>query len=122
MIDKKKLLTEIKMLKGIRDFEQDDLLNLIIEDSIERIISYINVGRGEDDVYKEVPTPLTYVVRDVASKRFNRLNQEGAKKVSEEGSSFDWQDDYLKEYEHILHAYQKPPDEFIKPKGIARFI
>lgn len=122
MIDKKKLLTEIKMLKGIRDFEQDDLLNLIIEDSIERIISYINVGRGEDDVYKEVPTPLTYVVRDVASKRFNRLNQEGAKKVSEEGSSFDWQDDYLKEYEQILHAYQKPPDEFIKPKGIARFI
>lgn len=60
------------------------------------------------------------MVRDVAAKRFNRLNAEGTTKMGEEGSNFEWQDDYLKEYQSLLQKYADKPDNYAK--GIARFI
>lgn len=112
------MLEEIKLLKGITDNIQDGLLLLCIKDSRERILSFMNVYRSEP--LENIPPDLTYILRDVATKRFNRLNAEGADKTSEEGTSFDWQSSYLDEYKDILASYTDKQEH--TAKGIARFI
>lgn len=97
------LLDEVKLLKGIDDDLQDDLLELIIDESEQRILSYINSIRSQP--MDKVPDEISYIVRDVSIKRFNKLNSEGTIKDSEEGRSFDWEDTYLAEYEPILDRY-----------------
>nr|DAT16010.1 MAG TPA: PORTAL PROTEIN, 15 PROTEIN, HEAD PROTEIN, VIRAL INFECTION, TAILED.2A [Caudoviricetes sp.] len=117
-MDREKLLDEIKLLKGIEDSNQDKLLNLIIEDSDQRVLTYINLYC--DKFQKETPEELIYIVRDVAVKRFNRLNSEGTTADSEEGRSFTWEPSYLAEYEDILKDFAK--NRKYRSKGIARFI
>lgn len=100
-MDKTKLKAEIKVYKGITstDITQNELIDLAIDESIERILAKIN-DYSETDILS-IPESLTFVVRDVAIKRYNRLNSEGTKADSEEGRSFNW-DSYLDEYDTTL--------------------
>lgn len=114
------LLDDVKLLKGITDELQDNLLALIIDESEERVLGYINAGRTEK--LEVIPGELNYIIRDVAIKRFNRLNSEGATKDSEEGRSFEWQSSYLDEYATVLDRYKDPavaPDQ--TRRGSVRF-
>lgn len=112
------ILDEVKLLKGIPkdDTVQDDLLNLIIEDSKERILAFVNLHSGTQKT--ELPESVNYIIRDVSVKRYNKLNSEGATADSEEGRSFSWEPNYLSEYEEILANLVMNK----RPKGIARFI
>lgn len=80
-------LKEIKVLLGISDELQDELLTLVIQDSEERILSVLNqyAQKNGTDKYDAVPDSLNYILRDVSIKRFNKRNSEGqvltAKKV-----------------------------------------
>ena len=116
-IDTNEILEEIKLLKGVSDNAQDDLLNLTIKESIERILAFVN--RYSETSITEIPSNAAYIVRDVAVKRFNKLNSEGAKADSEEGRAFTWEDNYLSEDDKqvlISLATQK------RARGVARFI
>lgn len=116
-IDTNEILKEIKLLKGVSDTAQDDLLNLTIKESIERIIAFVN--RYSESSISEIPNSATYIVRDVAVKRFNKLNSEGAKADSEEGRAFTWEDSYLSEDDkQVLISFASKR----KARGIARFI
>ncbi|HEM2656062.1 TPA: phage head-tail connector protein [Streptococcus suis] len=117
-MDKAKLKDEIKIYKGIAsaDATQDELINLAIGESIERILAKIN-DYSEMEVL-DIPSNLTFVVRDVAIKRYNRLNSEGAKADSEEGRSFKW-DGYLDEYDTTLRRVALGHRQ--AGRGIARF-
>lgn len=116
-IDMNEILKEIKLLKGVSDTAQDDLLNLTIKESTERILAFIN--RYSESSIKEIPSSAAYIVRDVAVKRFNKLNSEGAKADSEEGRAFTWEDSYLSEDDKqtLISLASKR-----KARGIARFI
>ncbi|OHX28331.1 hypothetical protein BKX95_00290 [Streptococcus iniae] len=118
-MDKNLLLTEVKLFKGIAsdDTTQDELIRLAISESIDRVLAKIN--EYSDDEVVDVPKRLTFVVRDVAIKRFNRLNSEGTTEDSEEGRSFKW-DNYLKEYESTIKSIAV--GKRYSGKGIARFI
>ena len=94
-IDTNEILKEIKLLKGVSDTAQDDLLNLTVKESIERILAFVN--RYSESSITDIPNSAAYIVRDVAVKRFNKLNSEGAKADSEEGRAFTWEDSYLSE-------------------------
>lgn len=111
------LRNEVKLYKGIEDDIQDDLINLAISESIQRVLAKIN--EFSDTVVEEVPDRITFVVRDVAVKRYNRLNSEGASADSEEGRSFTW-DGYLDEYENTLRSVAVGKSR--QGKGITRFI
>lgn len=116
-IDTNEILKEIKLLKGVSDTAQDDLLNLTIKESIERILAFIN--RYSETSITEIPNNAAYIVRDVAVKRFNKLNSEGAKADSEEGRAFTWEDNYLSEDDKqvlISLATRR------RARGVARFI
>lgn len=110
---------ELRLLKGIpkADQEQDDLLALIVRDSFERMIAYVN--RFSDLPLEELPESVAYILRDVAVSRFNRLNSEGATADSEEGRSFTWEDGYLTDdNKAILEGLAVK----YRARGIARFI
>lgn len=109
------ILDDIKLFKGITDDSQDKLLELIISDSTERILAEVNLHT--DKSLESLPDSISYIVRDVAIKRYNKLNSEGAKADSEEGRSFTWEDSYLDEYKEILANLQVKR----QAKGIARF-
>ncbi|HFI0135923.1 TPA: phage head-tail connector protein [Streptococcus suis] len=117
-MDKAKLKDEIKIYKGIAsaDTTQDELIILAIDESIERILAKIN-DYSETDIMI-IPDNLTFVVRDVAIKRYNRLNSEGAKADSEEGRSFNW-DGYLDEYDTTLRRVALGRRQ--TGRGVARF-
>lgn len=116
-IDTDEILKEIKLLKGVSDIAQDDLLNLTIKESIERILAFIN--RYSETSIAEIPNNAAYIVRDVAVKRFNKLNSEGAKADSEEGRAFTWEDNYLSEDDkQVLISLATKR----RARGVARFI
>lgn len=116
-IDTDKILKEIKLLKGVSDIAQDDLLNLTIKESIERILAFIN--RYSETSITEIPNNAAYIIRDVAVKRFNRLNSEGTKADSEEGRAFTWEDSYLSEDDkQVLISLATKR----RARGVARFI
>lgn len=116
-IDTDEILKEIKLLKGVSDIAQDDLLNLTIKESIERILAFIN--RYSETSITEIPNNAAYIVRDVAVKRFNKLNSEGAKADSEEGRAFTWEDNYLSEDDkQVLISLATKR----RARGVARFI
>ena len=116
-VDTNEILKEIKLLKGVSDIAQDDLLNLTIKESIERILAFIN--RYSETSITEIPNNAAYIVRDVAVKRFNKLNSEGAKADSEEGRAFTWEDNYLSEDDkQVLISLATKR----RARGVARFI
>lgn len=118
-MDKGGILSEVKLFKGITDNLQDDLISLIISDSIDRILAEANSIINEpDELIVELPDSMTFIVRDVAIKRYNKLNSEGATEDSEEGRSFKWEKSYLDDYRHILANLGKS----YRAKGIARFL
>lgn len=118
-MDKELLLTEVKLFKGIsaKDTSQDDLIKLSINESIDRILAKLN--DYSDTEMTEIPKRLTFIVRDVAIKRYNRLNSEGTVEDCEEGKTFKW-DSYLKEYESTLRS--AAIGKVYSGKGVARFI
>lgn len=116
-IDTNEILKEIKLLKGVSDTAQDDLLNLTIKESIERILAFVN--RYSETSITEIPNNAAYIVRDVAVKRFNKLNSEGTKADSEEGRAFTWEDNYLSEDDkQVLISLATKR----RARGVARFI
>lgn len=102
------LLEEVKTFKGINDDLQDNLIDLIISESQQRILGYINIKR--DEPLLKVPEEIEYIVRDVSIKRYNKLNSEGATSDSEEGRSFSWETSYLHGYEDVLNKYRDNED------------
>ncbi|WP_251870181.1 phage head-tail connector protein [Enterococcus italicus] len=116
------MLEEIKLLLGIEDNLQDALLNLVIKDSEQRILSVLNqfATKNGTDNQKVIPEDLSYIHRDVAIKRFNKRNSEGATADSEEGRSYTWEASYLNEYLDIFDEYTKPSVRV--GKGVTRFI
>ncbi|HEQ8056616.1 TPA: phage head-tail connector protein [Streptococcus pyogenes] len=107
----KQLIDDIKLFIGISkdDGAQDELITLAISESNEY---------SETEITK-IPDRLRFIVRDVAIKRFNRINSEGTVEDSEEGKTFKW-DSYLKEYESTLRS--AAIGKVYSGKGVARFI
>lgn len=72
-------LKKLKTLLAIKNDGQDDLLNLILDQTT----SALEFKLSNDDVPKE----LNYILIEVAIKRFNRIRNEGMTSYSQEGES-----------------------------------
>ncbi|HFP9165653.1 TPA: phage head-tail connector protein [Enterococcus faecium] len=116
------MIEEIKLLLGINDDLQDHLLDLLITDSEERILSTLNSFALKNGTEKlsTIPETLAYVKRDVIIKRFNKINSEGTTADSEEGRSYTWEKSYLDEYLTVFDEITKPENR--AGRGITRFI
>ena len=87
-------ITQAKILLGIEDNLQDELLTTIAMLTTANFLAYA----GVDDV----PEGLEYIVTEVIIKRFNRIGAEGMSNHSLEGTSMTFNSDDFKEYDSVI--------------------
>lgn len=109
------ILTSVKLLLNISDTKQDDLLNLIIQDSKERLTGYINQDGMYDIAY---PNALDWIVRELTVRRFNRIGDEGKTSSSENDLSSSWIENDIADYAVYLDKYRQKTGG----RGTARFL
>ena len=78
------MLEKIKILLGITDTSQDDLLQQLFEDATEDVLNWTNRS--------ELPTSLESPVRQITVIRYNKLGVEGQNSHSEGGISRNFED------------------------------
>lgn len=109
------MLANVKLLLNISDTKQNDLLNLIIQDSKERLTGYINQDGMYDITY---PPALDWIVRELTVRRFNRIGDEGKTSSSENDLSNSWIENDIADYAVYLDKYRQKTGG----RGIARFL
>lgn len=85
-------LEDVKTLLSITDNEQDKLIEKIIKNTEKRLINRLPDG------VNNVPDELSYIVEDVAIKRYNRIGAEGMSSESIDGRSSTFQESDFNEY------------------------
>lgn len=92
-------LEDVKTLLSITDNEQDKLIEKIIKNTEKRLVNMLPDGANN------VPDELSYIVEDVAIKRYNRIGAEGMSSESIDGRSSTFQesdfDEYLSDIERL---------------------
>ncbi|HDT6968818.1 TPA: phage head-tail connector protein [Staphylococcus aureus] len=86
----------IKVLLGLKDSKQDGLLDIIIKNTESRLLSKLPFN------IKEVPDNLSFIVEEVAVKRYNRIGSEGMTTESVEGRTNTFQPNDFDEYQSII--------------------
>lgn len=94
-----KVVSEVKVLLGIKDTLQDEVLDLIVRNTSTRVNALLGTI--------EVPAELDYILIEVAVTRFNRLGSEGYSQDNLEGHSITFNGDDLAPYRDDINAYIK---------------
>ncbi len=92
-----KVVNTVKLLAGITDNEQDDVI-LALEEMTRNQLSMM-----VDET--SVPPPLEAVVLPVTLARFNRLGNEGMRSYSQEGESITYPASDFNEYADVIERY-----------------
>ena len=102
------MIERIKRLVGIRDTEQDEVIEDIVELVSAHILSYIGSTT--------LPRPLNFIVVELSVRRYQRLGSEGMMSEETEGHriSFYDLDKEMDPYLDILDEYR---DENGKGRG-----
>lgn len=106
------MLKDLKEFLGITDTDRDNLLNLIISDTTNRL--KVRLGGIEP------PEELEYIIRDVSIIRFNRIGSEGLSIHSVEGESLHFNEDDFAGYMDDIEAFLDGQKE--NKRGKVRFI
>ncbi|MFC7364535.1 MULTISPECIES: phage head-tail connector protein [Bhargavaea] len=106
-MDKNQILMRVRTLLDIKDGLQDDALEEIVGSRIEHLKLEL-----ESDT---VPEALSFIIVELAVRRFNRLGSEGMKGESVEGHSVNFYglEDEFKPYQRLIDRFrpktQHPP-------------
>ncbi|WP_450626406.1 phage head-tail connector protein [Streptomyces sp. NPDC001193] len=92
------VLENVKKLLSINDDKQDELLEIIINNTEKRLISLLPLET------EEIPERLEYIVEEVSVKRFNRVGAEGMTQESIDGRSNTFQSNDFDEYMDVINA------------------
>lgn len=98
------ILDSVKLRIGLTDTMQDNLLNELIEDATARVLAYIN---QDGVVNKTVPDAVTWVIKDVVVKMYNRIGDEGKTASGEGNVSNTWETIDLSKYADGLDVYRE---------------
>lgn len=110
---KNEILDAVKLLLGIKDNDKDDVLMLLIEDTVNSVLAYCRI----DVLPRQIDMPL---FRRLTVKRYTANQNGGVKSVTEGERKVEYSDDnydYLKEYAIRLKPFVsrkvKVPSEVI---------
>ena len=90
------LLNRIKVLLGINDYDNAELINEIIELTKSKILNYIDKT--------ELPKELEFVLVELSIQRYNKMGSEGISSESVDGKSVSYEADF-ESYKHYLDDY-----------------
>ncbi|MBH9580883.1 phage head-tail adapter protein [Staphylococcus felis] len=92
-------IDDIKIMLGIFDDKQDEILNTVVRLTTQRLLSKL------PKTETTVPERLEYIITEVAIKRFNRIGAEGMSSESVDGRSNTFKDDDFDEYLKDIEEY-----------------
>ena len=117
MADNEELIKDLKVILDIdsTDSSSDDLLNLVVKRTKQRLLAKIKKGPDET-----VPNQLEYILFEVSVRRFNRINNEGMKSYSEDGENVTFNEDDFTGFENEISNYLSDQNESQMPT--ARFL
>lgn len=93
------MLYLVKLLLNITDYDQDELIENILEMCKEEATTYCNL--------KFYNPALNNIVVMMAVERYNKLTTEGASKVAMDGISEEYLDGYSKNIYDSLKRYRR---------------
>lgn len=91
------LLNRVKVLLGITNNDNEELLREIIEITKSKILSYINEI--------EIPIELEFVLVELSIKRFNRIGSEGFTSETVDGKTMSYEESEFEGYKKYLDDY-----------------
>ena len=91
------LLNRVKVLLGITNNDNEELLREIIEITEAKILNYINSS--------ELPRQLEFVLVELSIKRFNRIGSEGFTSETVDGKTMSYEESEFEGYEKYLDDY-----------------
>lgn len=106
------MLSEVKLLLGIEDTSRDSLLELLISTAKARLKTLLGGV--------EPPDSLSYIVRDVAIIRFNKIGSEGVDSHTVEGESMTFTEDDFIQFKDEIQAFLDTQKE--SARGKVRFL
>ena len=108
------VIDKIKTLLGLKDNDQDNLLNVIIENTEQALCFKLSAD--------EVPKELNYVLVEVAIKRFNRLKNEGMTSYSQEGESITFNSSAFNDFNSDIQQWRADNNKNERSLGKVHFI
>ena len=108
------VIDKIKTLLGLKDNNQDDLLDVIIENTEQALCFKLSAD--------EVPKELNYVLVEVAIKRFNRLKNEGMTSYSQEGESITFNSSDFNDFNSDIQQWRADNNKNERSLGKVHFI
>ena len=91
------LLNRVKVLLGITNNDNEELLREIIEITEAKILNYINSS--------ELPKQLEFVLVELSIKRFTRIGSEGFTSETVDGKTMSYEESEFEGYEKYLDDY-----------------
>ena len=91
------LLNRIKVLLGITNNDNEELLREIIEITEAKILNYIN----SSELHKQ----LEFVLVELSIKRFNRIGSEGFTSETVDGKTMSYEESEFEGYKKYLDDY-----------------
>lgn len=92
------MLKKLKLLLGITDNSQDELLRILLDYTTEEVVNYTHNNRLD---------VLENVIVYVACWKYNSLGTEGVDAENYSGVSFTYSNDYPDNIKKQLQAYRK---------------
>lgn len=108
------VIDKIKTLLGLKYNNQDDLLDVIIENTEQALCFKLSAD--------EVPKELNYVLVEVAIKRFNRLKNEGMTSYSQEGESITFNSSDFNDFNSDIQQWRADNNKNERSLGKVHFI
>lgn len=108
------MLNNLKTMLGLKNGDQDALLNLIITNTDHALCFKLQTN--------EVPAELDYIELEVCVRRFNRIKNEGMASYSQEGESITFTSSDFDDFLNDINLWKQRNDKDVKSLGNVRFI
>ena len=108
------VLKNLKTMLGLKNDDQDDLLNLIINNTDHALCFKLES--------KEVPAELDYIELEVSVRRFNRIKNEGMAVYIQEGESITFNSSDFDDFLDDINLWKRRNQKDVQTLGKVQFI
>lgn len=110
-------LADLKTMMEIKTDTQDDVLNLIINNTTKALRFKLDLKPTED-----FPEELSYIALEVCVRRYNRRKNEGMTSYEQEGQSFTFKSNDFDDFADDINGWKEANGKNAKSLGTVSFI
>lgn len=110
-------LDDLKTMMEIKSDAQDDVLNLIINNTTKALRFKLDLKPTDD-----FPEELSYIALEVCVRRYNRRKNEGMTSYEQEGQSFTFKSNDFDDFADDINDWKDANGKNAKSLGTVSFI